>query len=140
MTISLPQVTLPEQVTLSIDKVRSVDWQKRCNQAVIIAVTIAAWITVIAKRTHQAWQIVAPQIIRFCRFVADSLEALDESPPPPDPSHPVNPRAQEIIDALDTEEIAQTLETSPPLQIQQDLKHLQKTTPKSRAPKRGFQN
>lgn len=113
MTISLPQVTLPEQVTQSIDKIQSVDWQKHYNQVVTITLTIAAWIVVISQKIHQAWQFIAPHLIQFLLWVAATLEDLEESPPP--------------------------LETSPPLQIQQDLKPIQKTTSKSRAPKRGFQ-
>ena len=113
MTISLPQVTLPEQVTQSIDKIQSVDWQKHYNQAVTITLTIAAWIVVISKKIHQGWQFIAPHLIQFLLWVAATLEDLEESPPP--------------------------LETSPPIQIQQDLKPIQKTTSKSRAPKRGFQ-
>tara|TARA_B100000035_G_scaffold310446_1_gene318261 strand:- start:230 stop:571 length:342 start_codon:yes stop_codon:yes gene_type:complete len=113
MTIAISPVNLPEQVSLYVDKVRSVDWQKHYNQAVTITLTIAAWIVVISKKIHQGWQFIAPHLIQFLLWVAATLEDLEESPPP--------------------------LETSPPLQIQQDLKHIQKTTSKSRAPKRGFQ-
>ena len=113
MTIAISPVNLPKQVSLYVDKVRSVDWQKHYNQAVTITLTIAAWIVVISQKIHQGWQFIAPHLIQFLLWFVSILEDLAESPP--------------------------ALETSPPLQIQQDLKHLQKTTSKSRAPKRGFQ-
>ena len=112
MTIAISPVNLPEQVSLFTDKVRSVDWQKHYNQAVTITLTIAAWIVVISQKIHQGWQFIAPHLIQFLLWFVSILEDLAESPP---------------------------LETSPPLQIQQDLKPIQKTTSKSRAPRRGFQ-
>ena len=112
MTIAISPVNLPEQVSLYVDKVRSVDWQKHYNQAVTIILTIAAWIVVISQKIHQGWQFIAPHLIQFLLWFVSILEDLEESTP--------------------------SLETSPPIQIQQDLT-IQKTTSKSRAPKRGFQ-
>lgn len=83
MTLSLPQMTLPEQVQTYVDKAKAIDYRKHYEQTVQVIILIAAWTVAIAKLIHQGWQIAAPWIIKTARGLADFIESLEEPAPTP---------------------------------------------------------
>ena len=98
MTLSLPQMTLPEQVQTFVDKTRSVDYKKHFDKTVETILLIAAWTVVTANRIHKSWTIIRPHVIRFLRWLADTLEGpslatqiIESAQPLPENCEPFSP-------------------------------------------------
>ena len=78
MTLSIPQVTLPQQIQSLADQAKAIDYRKHYNRILTICLTIAAWTWVILKYTKAAAKWAAPRIITILRWLADQIEYLVE--------------------------------------------------------------
>lgn len=78
MTLSVPQVTLPQQIQSLADQAKAIDYRKHYNRILTTCLTIAAWTWVILKYINAAAKWAAPRIITILRWLADQIEYLIE--------------------------------------------------------------